>query len=605
VDVIRLLPDSIANQIAAGEVIQRPASVVKELIENSIDAQSTDIKLIVKSAGKVLIQVIDNGIGLSETDARMSFERHATSKISSAQDLFAIKSMGFRGEALASIAAISQTEMVTRRSEDELGIRILIEGTVVKKQDRCQAMPGTQVSVKNLFFNVPARRKFLKSDPVEFKHLMDEFIRIALAHPEIGFSLYHNDNEIYLLSKSNLRQRVVSILGKKSNEYLVPIEEETSYVNLSGFVGKPEFSKKSRGDQYLLVNRRFIKSPYLNHAIRGAFEDMIPQEYYPFYVIFLDIDPEKIDINVHPTKQQIKFEDERIIYNYLKVAVRHALGKYAVTPSLDFEQQIALSRAQSKSSDVSSFTSDESGYSQKSPDDLAATNLKHWEKIFDGMQQFSIDPSDKSQVTVESLASQSEITEFSEEKGLGRIPFQSHSTYLITQIRSGLLIIDQQAAHERILYEQFLQAIEARERLTQKALFPATVEMSAADASIMKDMLPFINQLGFEVQEFGKNSFIVHGVPAQADEIDEVSILEKLLDQFKNDLDPSLGIKEKLAKALAISTAIKRGKPIPEEERQVLIDKLFACESPFTSPSGRKCFITLELEELVKRFSMK
>ncbi|MFT6320836.1 MAG: DNA mismatch repair protein MutL, partial [Granulosicoccus sp.] len=341
-DVIQLLPDSIANQIAAGEVIQRPASVVKELMENSIDAGSTQIKLIIKDAGKTLIQVIDNGCGMSETDARMSFERHATSKIREAKDLFAIKTMGFRGEAMASIAAIAQVEMKTRKHNEDVGVRLMMEGSEIKSQEPCQCNAGTSISIKNLFYNVPARRNFLKTTTVEMRHIIDEFQRVALANPDIFFSLHHNGTEVFHLPESNLRQRIVNIFGQHSNKKLVPVLEETEALSLEGFVGKPEFAKKTRGEQFFFVNRRFIKSGYLNHALMGAYEDVLAKDTYPLYVIFIEIDPARIDINVHPTKQEIKFDDERLVYNYLKVSVRHALGQYSITPTLDFDQEQIL-----------------------------------------------------------------------------------------------------------------------------------------------------------------------------------------------------------------------------------------------------------------------
>ena len=343
-DVIQLLPDSIANQIAAGEVIQRPASVVKELMENAIDAGSTSVKLVVKDAGKTLIQVIDNGSGMSETDARMCFERHATSKIRKANDLFSLVTKGFRGEAMASIAAIAQVEMRTRLEGQDLGTKIIIEGSEVKKQEACQSPQGSTISVKNLFYNVPARRKFLKSNPVEMRYIMDEFQRLAIAHSDIFFSLHHNNVELFHLPPGSLRQRVVGVLGTNTNKKLVPLKEDTEILNLSGFVGKPEFAKKTRGEQLFFVNNRFIKSSYLNHAVMTAYEELLPKDTFPLYVIFIEIDPTRIDINVHPTKQEIKFDDERLVYNYLKVAVRHSLGQYSIMPTLDFEQLPAFPR---------------------------------------------------------------------------------------------------------------------------------------------------------------------------------------------------------------------------------------------------------------------
>ena len=397
-DIIQLLPDSIANQIAAGEVVQRPASVVKELLENAIDAGSTNIKLIIKDAGKSLIQVIDDGCGMSETDARMSFSRHATSKIRKAEDLFAIRTMGFRGEALASIAAIAQVELRSRRQADELGTRIVVEGSEVKAQEACQCAAGTSFSVKNLFYNVPARRNFLKSNTVEMRHILDEFQRVAIANPDIFFSLHHNNSELFHLSPGNLRQRIVAVFGNSWNKKLVPVNEETDIIKIQGYVGKPEFAKKTRGEQLFFVNQRFIKSGYLNHAIMGAYEDLLAKDTYPLYVIFLEIDPARIDINVHPTKQEIKFEDERLVYNYLKVAIRHALGQYSITPTLDFDQEINFSNYTPKqapkptvetSSREESRPSTPSGPVSKTDRfSNGSNNLQNWEKLYEGLEQF-------------------------------------------------------------------------------------------------------------------------------------------------------------------------------------------------------------------------
>ena len=574
-EIIQLLPDAIANQIAAGEVIQRPASVVKELMENAVDAGGDDIQVIIKDAGKALIQIVDNGMGMSEPDARMAFERHATSKIRSAQDLFSIRSMGFRGEALASIAAIAQVELRTRREEDKAGNKINIEGSVVKSHVPCESPVGTSIAVKNLFYNVPARRKFLKSNPVEFRHLLDEFVRIAMAHDTLAFSLYHNDKEIYRLPKGNLRQRVVALLGKKSNEHLVPVSEETNYVEIDGFVGKPEFAKKTRGDQFIFVNRRFIKSPYLNHAVRSAFEEMIASASHPFYCLFLEIDPDRIDVNVHPTKQEIKFEDERLIYNYLRVAVRHALGKYSVMPSLDFEREQGFDKA------------GKSAFPQAQPRSVQdAQNIQHWDQLYQGMRQMT--DADQGTVTLQSkvFPTDSEAVEREE----GSAPYQLHNTLLVSQLKSGILYVDQQAAHERILYERHLKTLQDEEQATQQSLFPMTMELSPADAALFKEMLPQLIMLGFEIQEFGGESFIVQGVPAQMDGINEEDVLRRMLEQYKSDIDLASGIKEKVAKALSLSTATSRGKAIPAEERQLLIDMLFGCENPYTSPTRSKVF---------------
>ncbi len=610
-DIIQLLPDAIANQIAAGEVIQRPASVVKELMENAIDAGSTEIKLIIKEAGKTLIQVIDNGCGMSETDARMAFERHATSKIREANDLFAIRTMGFRGEALASIAAISHVEMKTRKQVDELAVRLVIEGSEVKTQEAIQAPAGTSFAVKNLFYNVPARRKFLKSNTVEMRHILDEFQRIALANPDVFFSLHHNNSEIFHLPPANLRQRVIGVFGQQFNKRLVPIDEETDEVHLYGFVGKPEFARKTRGDQLFFVNQRFIKSGYLHHAVMGAYEEILAEGTYPFYIIFLDIDPEKIDINVHPTKQEIKFDDERLIYNYLKVAIRHSLGQFNVMPTLDFEtdtnfakRNIPTPTSAPREKTSSGSISSGSGKSFQPP----KQEKQEWEKLFEGLDKLATESTGNEQDTPLTLESSlgAEDTEGDIVAGANKDrkqPFQIHNTYILSHIKSGYLLIDQQLAHERVLYEQYLEALEQQNALSQKQLFPATLNFPPADAALLKDIIPELNLLGFDIQEFGKNTFVVNGLPAEmAGKQNEKKAIEFLLEQYKNNLELKLDTRENIARSMARSTSVKRGQKLDIQEMQTLVDQLFACEVPFKSPTGRNCFITFELEDLKKRF---
>ncbi len=587
-DIIKLLPDSIANQIAAGEVIQRPASIVKELMENALDAGADEIQVIVKDAGKSLVQVVDNGMGMSETDARMSFERHATSKIRSADDLFAIRSMGFRGEALASVAAVAQIELKTRQAAEKMGTRITIEGSVVNTQEPCQTNPGTNLSVRNLFFNVPARRKFLKSDPVEFKHIMDEFSRIALAQHEIAFSLYHNDSEVVILPKSNTRQRIVHLLGKKYNEQLVPVSEETDYVGITGFVGKPDAVKKTRGDQFLFVNRRFIKSPYLHHAVRAAYEQMIPEDAHPLYVIHLEVDPARIDINVHPTKQEIKFEDERLIYNYLRVSIRHALGKYSVTPSLDFEQESAFTGIPVSEQTASA----EHPHAGRVPGN-EKENVRHWQLLYEGLSP-----------SVDTSTSQTGL--IPDEDDSNKAPLETlqvHGMFVVAQMKSGMLVVDQQAAHQRILYERYLSAMEHGSGGTQKMLFPETVELSPADATVFTAILPEVNKTGFDVQEFGGDTFVIHGVPELLKDQNPVELLHRMITQYTDETGDSPGIQERVARAMSLTSALKHGVNMSPQERVHLIEMLFACENPYTSPSGRRCFVILTPEELISRLS--
>jgi DNA mismatch repair protein MutL len=625
-DIIQLLPDAIANQIAAGEVIQRPASVVKELLENAIDAGATNIKLVIKDAGRTLIQVIDDGCGMSETDARMAFERHATSKIRQSSDLFSIRTMGFRGEAMASIAAIAQVELRTRRHSDELGTRIQIEGSEVKKQEPCQCSRGTTLSVKNLFYNVPARRNFLRSNTVEMRHILDEFQRIAIANSDIFFSLHHNNSEIFHLPAGNLRQRLIGVFGNNANKKLVPVSEETDILKLSGFVGKPEYAKKTRGEQYFFVNHRFIKSAYLNHALVAAYEDLLPKDTHPLYVIFIDIDPARIDINVHPTKQEIKFEDERLVYNYLKVAVRHSLGQYSIMPTLDFDQQPAFyqnmggdSRASKPAENIERV-----GGSRTSPsaDKLfspsegirQANNLENWQKLYDGLDVFDSDTpgsDDEQEHTALTLESNWHDEEESTDPGKAteegyishKPAYQLHNSYIISQIKSGILLIDQQSAHERILYERYLTVLEEQQSATQSQLFPRTISLAPSDATLLQEIIQEINSLGFDIQEFGNNTFVVNGVPSEiAGKQDEAKVIESLLEQYKTNIELKLNTKDNIARAMSKSAAIKRGQSLGKEEMQTLIDQLFACTVPFKSPSGRKCFISLELDDLSKRF---
>ncbi|MBL7791749.1 MAG: DNA mismatch repair endonuclease MutL [Saprospiraceae bacterium] len=609
-DVIQLLPDAIANQIAAGEVIQRPASVVKELMENAIDAGSNQIKLIVKDAGRTLIQVIDNGCGMSETDARLSFERHATSKIKNAQDLFAIRTMGFRGEALASIAAVAQVEMRTRRAADELGVRLVVEATDVKTQEACQCAPGTNIAVKNLFYNVPARRNFLKAPTAEMRHIIDEFQRIAIAHEDLFFSLHHNNEEILHLPPGNLRQRLVGIFGQVYNKRLVPVSEDTDVINISGYIGKPEFARKTRGEQLFFVNNRFIRSGYLNHAVVSAYDDLLPKEAFPFYAIFIEIDPARIDINVHPTKQEIKFEDEHLIYNYLRVAVRHALGQYSVMPTLDFEQDPTFTArpipTQSTDSNVpptieSSSINWRQGRGTGKPSSQAK---QQWEQLYEGLQDTPGDDNAPGGLTIESeWPADNPSDALLNTPTAQKEPYQIHGAYIVSQIKSGFVLIDQQAAHERILYEQFLKALSQRSVVSQQQLFPKPLMLPPADANLLRDILPDLNALGFNIQVHGPNSFVISGLPAEmAGKKDESLVVEMLIEQYKANVGLKLDVHENIARAMAKSAALRRGQILEVREMQSLIDHLFACELPYKSPSGRLCFVTYDLDELSRRF---
>ena len=607
--MITLLPDHVANQIAAGEVVQRPASAVKELLENAIDSEASDIKLIIKDSGKTLIQVIDNGSGMNEVDARMCFERHATSKISNADDLYSLTTKGFRGEALASIAAIAQVELKTKKEDSELGIQVVIEGSQYKSQEVCTCPNGSSFSIKNLFFNVPARRNFLKSDRAEYKYILDEFIRIALAHPDIAFSLINNEKEQYKLSKGTLRQRIVNLFGKNYNTRLVPVNEQTDIVNIDGFICKPEFSKKSRGEQFIFVNNRFIKSAYLNHAVSNSMEGLLQADHHPSYFLFLQIDPAKIDVNIHPTKTEIKFEDERNIYSIMRAAIKHSLGQYNIAPSIDFslnpDYQVPIT---SKGRAIKTpnievdpnfnpFEQQKSAVQNKSFSNKSSSSKgKHWEAIFEEIQEDMNTAIPEGLNTPQSLETELKI----EEK---RFAFQLENRFVLTQIKSGILIIDQQRAHQRILYEQYFKSLQNKRPLSQQLVFPHEIHLSPSDVEILKEIMDEIETVGFDINIPANNCLMIHGVPfeTKANEIDE--IIDNILDAYKNENDTWKSNHQKfIAKSLAISNGIKNGKPLASEEMNQLIDSFFACEVPFISIYNKPTAIVLEINELIKRF---
>ena len=612
-NLVQLLPDAIANQIAAGEVIQRPASVVKELVENAVDAGADEITLNIKDAGKTLIQVIDNGCGMSETDARMSLERHATSKLRSAEDLFTLHTMGFRGEALASIVAISQLELKTRRNTDELGTRLLVEGSEVVVQEPVAAPPGTSMAVRNLFFNVPARRNFLKSDSVELRHIREEYTRIALAHPSIRFALYVDERLDLSLSAGNLRQRIIAVFGKKYRDLLVPIEEATDILSIGGYVGKPDAARKTKVGQFFFINDRFIKSSYLHHAVMMAYDELLGKDTYPFYVIFLQIDPARIDVNVHPTKQEIKFEDERLIYNYLKATIRHGLGRASIMPTIDFESDNPFSPSRTRFHPAapppndagealpSKMNSDTPRRSQPATGSEAqrhANNLRHWETMY---QDLEVNVDTDTGEILQSRLSQEEDEHTPPAQG--RAPYQLHQRYIISALKSGWLLVDQQAAHERILYEDFLRNLRDTPAATQQSLFPQTIDLGHADAELMTSLVPELNKLGFDLEAFGGGSFIVRGIPAElAGRTGELELLEGLLEQFKENVDLERTGQEGLARGLARAAAIKRGTLLDEAEMRSLIDRLFACEQPRVAPNGRKCYVRYALTEVERLF---
>lgn len=617
-DIIQLLPDSVANQIAAGEVVQRPASAVKELIENSIDAGADKIQLIIKDAGKTLIQIIDNGCGMSATDARMSLERHATSKIRKAEDLFAIRTMGFRGEAMASIAAIAQLEIKTKLHDEELGTLILVEGSEVIKQEPCATSSGTSIAIKNLFYNIPARRNFLKSNPVEMRHIIDEFQRVSLAHPEIHFTLHHEGQEVYHLPQTQLKQRILHLLGNNYNERLVPVDEETSIIQLKGFVGKPSFAKKTRGDQFFFVNNRFIKDPYLNHAVMTAFEELLPDDSYPLYVLFIDIDPSKIDINVHPTKTEIKYQDEKAIYAIIRSAVKRSLGRYNITPTLDFDQETGFDRMITPKAldeinppkinfnpDFNPFANEKKTTRGDIFQKISGENWgnkNNWETLYEVAKENTLE-----QTTIE-LNHQQEFKiddENTIETVNQRQVFQIHQKYIISQLKSGFMLIDQQAAHERILYERFIEQLDNHKGLSQQSLFPQTITLNTTDFALVNELLPAFHALGFQIREFGKNTLVIEGVPADISENNNLAaMMEELIEGFKNNHTVlKLDKRDNLARTLAKNAAIKNGTKLNPEEMHNLIDQLFACNMPGIAINGKQIIIKITLEELAERFS--
>jgi DNA mismatch repair protein MutL len=611
-DIIQLLPDHVANQIAAGEVVQRPSSVVKELLENAIDAEANEVKLIVKDAGKTLIQVIDNGIGMSGTDARLSFERHATSKILNADDLYNLHTKGFRGEALASIAAISHVDLKTKQQADEIGVEIKIEGSVVKSQEVSVHPKGTSVAVKNLFFNIPARRKFLKSNPVETRHIIDEFHRIALAHPDVSFSMFHNGNELFNLPSSNYRQRIVNIFGGKTNEKLVPVNEETDVLKVSGFVVKPEFAKKTRGEQFLFVNSRFIRSAYLNHSINSAFEGLLQKGKHASYFLYLTVDPKTIDINIHPTKTEIKFDDEHTLYAILRSAVKHSLGQFNVAPVLDFDRDSSLDMPYTfkgkgiakpnievdRNFNPFKGEGSSSGFSPNYKKEATG----NWESLYVGLESKSNDP-DKDQSDIDFEIDEITPSMFDAHKSKKvQKTFQLHNKYIVNTIKSGMLVIHQSRAHQRILYEDFLQHITVKEAVSQQLLFPLKLEFSSSEIGILKGLRDELEQTGFV---FSKMEDFVEltGVPISVNNDNASMVLEHLINDVEHEVPEShFSPSDLLSKSLAKSLAVKSGQRLTTKEQEFMVNRLFACKESGISPTNRPTFITMSMEELDRKF---
>jgi DNA mismatch repair protein MutL len=610
--IIQLLPDHVANQIAAGEVVQRPASVVKELLENAVDAKATDIKLIIKDAGKSLVQVIDNGLGMSVTDARLCFERHATSKIRQAEDLFSLHTKGFRGEALASIAAIAHVEMKTKQDQEELGTHIVIEGSKFVSQDVAVLPKGTSFSVKNLFFNIPARRNFLKSETVEHRHIVDEFQRVALAHPNIHFTYYHNGSDLFNLPQSNSRQRIVNIFSGKTNEKLVPVQEETEIVSIQGFVSKPEFAKKNRGEQFFFVNDRFIKSGYLHHAVMAAYEGLLKDGAQPSYFLYLNVPPNTIDINIHPTKTEIKFDDEHALYAILRSAIKHSLGQFNVAPILDFDRDSNLDTPYNyKNLEASTPTIQVDGafnpFSDETPNKHFTTyrkteNTANWESLYVGLKQDTEEIGNiefESDEVTGSLFNENEIVQATNKT------YQIHKKYIVNPIKSGMVIVDQQRAHQRVLYEQFLTNMTVHQASSQQLLFPLNLFFSSSEMKLIAELQLSLVNTGFVFEATNDDHVVISGLPINVTESEVSIVLEHLLSDLQDGIpERCFSQNDSIAKSMAKSLAVKTGTYLTEKEQENLVNGLFACKEPNVSPFQKPTFITMRVEDLDKKFAL-
>ena len=597
-DIIKLLPDSVANQIAAGEVIQRPASVVKELIENAIDAGATQIDLIVKDAGRTFITVIDNGCGMSETDARLCFERHATSKIKSADDLFAIRTMGFRGEALASIAAVAQVELTTRRKEDEIGTKIRIEGSKVMEQLPKPASVGTNFTVKNLFFNVPARRNFLKSNEAELRHINEEFFRITIMNPEIGFTFVSNDKELFHLYPGTLKQRIVGLFGKDYDSKLLPVNQITESVTIDGFIVKPEFSKKTRGEQYFFVNRRFIKHAYLHHAVENAYKELIPQDCFPGYFLDIQIDPKEIDINIHPTKTEVNFIDVKLIYAIMHSAVRKAIGQNNLAPTLDFDinSNMGIDFGEASRMDRPVITPKVDFDPTYNP--FKINPIRHQQ------QNWRIAYDDSNDTVSNNLLNENVMENKPIEEDQKNLFIQLQQSYIITAVKSGILVVDQHLAHERILYEKYLKEMETEVIASQQELFPHHISLNINDASILKELKPELEKIGFRIESMNSTTFVINGTPVDCKGSDAVSIIEKILEDYKMNLSGNQSDRKlNLARSLASQMAVKAGQTLNDVEMQDIIDRLFGCAVAEIAPNGKKTFTIINADDIKTRLN--
>ncbi|MEA3444441.1 MAG: DNA mismatch repair endonuclease MutL [Bacteroidota bacterium] len=604
-DIIQLLPDSVANQIAAGEVIQRPASVVKELVENAVDAGATKINVNLTDAGKTLIQIVDNGSGMSETDARMAFERHATSKIKKADDLFAINTLGFRGEALASIAAIAHVELKTRQSENELGTELIIAGTEVISQQNIQCAVGSNFLIKNLFFNIPVRRKFLKSNTTELKHIINEFQRIALTHTNIALTLSHNNNEIYNLPSENLALRIARLFRKNIKQYLIKVDTTTSIVKITGYIGKPEAARKNSGEQYFFVNNRYMKHPYFYKAVSMAFDKMLPHDTWPTFFINFEISPEAIDVNIHPTKTEIKFEDEANIWKILNISVKESLGKYNITPPIDFDMknhvEIPVLRKDTEIKIPEIKVNPEFNPFEKKNNSGSGTtqfsnkekkdNIDNWEKLYEGFENNKEEPTLIFKSNIDEKANIAQST--------NKLFFQLKNKYILTSVKSGLMVIDQKRAHERVLFERFIYQLNNKKGISQKSLFPENLVLEAGDAALLDEICPMLIDLGFGVEKSNEHEYTINACPADTSMQQACPIIEKILELYKeSELELKIEGREKVALAMAKSSSIAYGKLMEVKEMQQLVDNLFACEVPNYTFDGKTVMTIVGLEEI-------
>ena len=597
-DIIKLLPDSVANQIAAGEVIQRPASVVKELMENAIDAGATQVDLVVRDAGRTLISVADNGCGMSETDARLCFERHATSKIRCADDLFSIRTMGFRGEALASIAAVAQVELSTRRKEDNVGTKIRIEGSKVLEQSPKPMSAGSSFMVKNLFFNVPARRNFLKSNDAELRHINDEFFRVTMMNPQVGFSYISNDKELFHLYPGTLKQRIVGLFGKDYDSKLLPVNQVTESVAINGFIVKPEFLKKTRGEQYFFVNSRFIKHSYLHHAVENAYKELIPQDCFPGYFLDIQIDPKEIDINIHPTKTEVNFIDIKLIYAIMHSAVRKAIGQNNLAPMLDFDIDPNLGIDFGEASRMDRPLVQPKVDFNPSFNPFKVTPIHHQNKNW----RIAYDTS--GDVVGNSVPDKSDNASDVLSDDSRSLFIQLQQSYIVTAVKSGLLVVDQNLAHQRILYEKYLREMDNSSNASQQELFPQHVSLNVNDASILRNIKPELERIGFRLEEMNPYTFILNGTPTDCKGTDAVSVIERIIDDNKT--CAVVGVSERklsLARSLAAQMAVKPGQPLNACEMQDIIDRLFGCAVSEIAPNGKKIFTIIHSDEIKNRFA--